>query len=224
MNYLTLEDAEEKIYIGVIQAIKSDNKTPIVHSTVLSAIERYKNEFVKAGIAYGGLEQEIEQSKEDEYEGSGDPKELLANLFVEHVLDYNKADDVVPLSEAAFRVIEIDYVQERKEIIGRIQILDTDLGFEAQRRISNGMKPFISQGGIEGAVDPNNIKIGDLRPVYKVVKILPNYKLSFIKADETFKTLKYTELGDTEIENPDEKFNEKIKTNLDEESRGIIGK
>lgn len=223
MNYLTLEDAENKFLVGVLQVVKSDNKAPIVHETVFTAIDRYNKQYVQAGIAYGGLEQEIAESQEDEYEGSGDPKEMLNDLFKDQVMGYEQVDEVVSLEEAAFRVVDVDYDPERREILGRIQILDTELGLEAQRRINNGMKPFISQGGIEGAVDPNNIKIGDLRPVYKVVKLLPNYKLSFIKADETFKTLKYTELIDTEVENPDEKFNEDINTNLDDDARQIIG-
>lgn len=223
MNYLTLEDAENKFFVGVLQIVKSDNKAPIVHSTVHNAVDRYRTQFVDQGIAYGGLEQEIKESQENEYEGSGDPKELLNNLFQEQIMQYDQVDEIVPLDEAAFRVIDVDYDPERREILGRIQILDTQLGLEAQRRINNGMKPFISPGGIEGAVDPNDIKRGDLRPVYKVVKILPNYKLSFIKADETFRTLKYTELSETEVENPDEKFNEEINTNLDDDAREIIG-
>ena len=223
MNYLTLEDAENKILIGVLQIVKSDNKAPIVHDTVHKAVDRYRKQYVDQGVAYGGFEQDIKESQENEYEGSGDPKEMLQNLFQDQILEYDQVDEIVPLDEAAFRVIQIDYDAERREILGRIQILDTQLGLEAQRRINSGMKPFISQGGIEGAVDPNNIKTGDLRPVYKVVKILPNYKLSFIKADETFATLKYTELTNEDVENPDDKFNEEINTNLDDDARAIIG-
>jgi len=223
MNYLTLEDAEHKILVGVLQVVKSDNKAPIVHETVVKAVGRYKHQFVDQGVAYGGLEQEVKESQENEYTGSGDPKDMLNDLFQDQILEYDQVDEIVPLEEAAFRVVDIEYDSERREILGRVQILDTELGLEAQRRINNGMKPFISQGGIEGAVDPNNIKIGDLKPVYKVVKILPNYKLSFIKADETFATLKYTELNNDDVENPDEKFNEEINTNLDDDAREIIG-
>ena len=225
MDHLSIEEwtDENKILIGVLQTIKNNQKTPILHETVFNALERYKQEYINRGIAYGGLEVEIQESTENEYQGDGNIDKLLQNAFAEHASEYNKADEVTQLSDAAFRVVHADYDPERREILGRIEILNTDIGFEVQRRISNGMKPFISQGGVEGSVEPVNVKAGNLRLCYKVVKILPTYMIAFIRADENFKTLKYTEMGDSEVENPDDKFNEKINTNLDDDAKQIFG-
>ena len=225
MNYLEVEEWDEnnKILVGVLQVIKNNQKTPVLHQTVFNSMNLFVQEKVRNGIAYVGMEDEVKESQEDEYKGDGNIDMLLQNAFADHMAEYGNVDDSIQPHEAAFRIIDIDYDPERSEILGRLELLQTEKGMEAERRISNGMRPFISQGGVEGSVEPIDVKRGNLQPCYKVVKILPTYKITFLKADETFKTLRYDEMKSEDVENPDEKFNEKIKTNLDGDARDIIG-
>lgn len=225
MNYLTVEkwDDDAKILIGVLQVIKNNPKTPVLHQTVFNAIERFTSEKVRSGIAYVGMEDEIQENHDDEYQGDGNIDQLLQDAFADHQQQYGQVDDSIEPHEAAFRVYELDYYPDTGEIWGRIELLRTEKGLEAERRINSGMKPFISQGGVESSVEPINVKQGDLRPCLKVVKIQPTYKVAFLKADETFATLRYDEMKPDDIENPDEKFNEEIKTNIEGDAGNIIG-
>ena len=225
MNYLTIEkwDDEAKILLGVLQVIKNNPKTPVLHQTVHSAIDRFRAEKVNSGIAYVGMEDEIKENHDDEYEGDGDINRLLQDAFADHIQQYGQVDDSIEPHEAAFRVYQLDYYPETGEIWGRLELLRTERGLEAERRINSGMKPFISQGGVESSVEPIDVKRGNLQPCLKVVKIQPTYKVAFLKADETFQTLRYDEMKPEDIENPDEKFNENVKTNIEGDAGNIIG-
>ncbi len=225
MKYFEVEEwtDQSKLMVGVLQTIKNNSKTPILHATVASAINVFVQERMNRGIAYVGMEDEIKESNEDEYEGDGDINKLLQDAFADQIMNYNNIDDSIPPHEAAFKIVDIYYDSEKCEIWGRIELLQTEKGFEAERRISQGMKAFVSQGGVEGVVEPVDIRRGNLHPCFKVVKILPTYKISFLKRDETFATLRYDNMTLEDEKKPDEEYDNNFKTNIDGDAREIIG-
>lgn len=154
---LTLIDKDRYVLDGVIYEIPLLDRIPLNELSVERAVAHYKNRVVVPGHAFGKLDLPIQESIDndmsmEEYApySMQDPIAIAQHLSIDGTFD---DEEVLSPQESAFQLTDIIYDKEGRNILGRIELMNTPSGNVAMDKIDAGMKCVMSQASVDEVVD-----------------------------------------------------------------------
>jgi len=179
---LLLIDKENYVLDGVLYTLPLSEAPPLDEVSVEKAVAYYKKKLVDADLAYGKLEEAIQESVEndmsiEEYEqyATQDPIAIAANQTIDGTFD---DEEILHPNESAFQLLDILYDRESRTIIGRIYLLDTPAGRYAKSRVDAGMHCVVTQAYVDEVVD-NKARGHGFVLNKKVRKIRGGWRIAF---------------------------------------------
>ncbi len=181
---LVLVDKDNYVLDGVMHEFPLLD-VPLDLASAERSVVYYKQKLVDKGIAFGTLDNVLEENRQDE---------MLFQDYVEYSMqdpidavqalqwgEVNDDEEILSPTSAAFQVLDILFDQDSKSILGRIHIMDTPSGRAARAQVDANMKCMVTQVSIDEIVDRDR-RINDgfvLRQFIR--KLKGGWRISFEK-------------------------------------------
>lgn len=179
---MTVVDEENYILDGVLYEFPQ-MEVPLDEMSAERAVMVYKQKMVDHGIAFGALDSIIKEDRHDDM-----PQELFADYVLQDPIDAAQAlqwedvsdnEEILNPNNAAFRILDIMFDPDQRNIVGRIHVLDTPQGNIMKQNIDANMRCMITQASVDEVVDRDRKVVNAWVMRHIVRKVRGGWRVSF---------------------------------------------
>ena len=179
---MTVVDEENYILDGVLYEFPQ-MEVPLDEMSAERAVMVYKQKMVDHGIAFGALDSIIKEDRHDDM-----PQELFADYVLQDPIDAAQAlqwedvsdnEEILSPNNAAFRILDIMFDPDQRNIVGRIHVLDTPQGNIMKQNIDANMRCMITQASVDEVVDRDRKVVNAWVMRHIVRKVRGGWRVSF---------------------------------------------
>lgn len=179
---MTVVDEENYILDGVLYEFPQ-MEVPLDEMSAERAVMVYKQKMVDHGIAFGALDSIIKEDRHDDM-----PQELFADYVLQDPIDAAQAlqwedvsdnEEILSPNNAAFRISDIMFDPDQRNIVGRIHVLDTPQGNIMKQNIDANMRCMITQASVDEVVDRDRKVVNAWVMRHIVRKVRGGWRVSF---------------------------------------------
>jgi len=179
---MTVVDEGNYILDGVLYEFPQ-MEVPLDEMSAERAVMVYKQKMVDHGIAFGALDSIIKEDRHDDM-----PQELFADYVLQDPIDAAQAlqwedvsdnEEILSPNNAAFRILDIMFDPDQRNIVGRIHVLDTPQGNIMKQNIDANMRCMITQASVDEVVDRDRKVVNAWVMRHIVRKVRGGWRVSF---------------------------------------------
>ena len=183
---MILVDKDNYVLDGVLYEFPQ-MEVPLDVMSAERAVAVYKQKLVDQGMAFGLLDHIIQENRQDDM-----PMEQFSEFVLQDPVDVAQSlhwedggddEEIVFPSQAAFKVIDMLFDPDERNIVGRIQILDTPQGRVARANIDSNMKCMITQATIDDVVDRDRKVVNAWVMKHIISKVKGGWRMSFEQSE-----------------------------------------